>query len=882
MDQVVGRVLHAWIARVHAQASTVVWGLLILTALLGVYTFQNLGVNSDNLALLSPDLPSRRNHAEFSRHFPNLENALLVVIDGETPELAREAADALVAELRANPRRFQDVYLPGGGGFFERNGLLYRSVDELDEFADQIAAIQPIIGELERDASIANLSQLVATGLERVQDGSGDAEDWPAVLDRVGQATVRVFAEYPIAISWEEILLQGSALDLTTRRVVIVHAVLEFGSVFAAGEALEAIREAARSRGLVPERGVTVRITGNPALNFEEMAGILWDIFVAGIFCFAVVVVILWFALRSWHIVIAAVATLLVGLVWTAAFAAVSVGYLNIVSLAVAILFIGLGVDFAIHLGTRYADLLREGNVPLEAMTAAVEDVGGSLVLCTVTTAIGFLVFVPTDYRGVAQLGLIAGVGMVIIVSLTFTLLPALLFSWLRFDAARHLTRAVTFEKHWWRWFDEHPWHVRRAAVVAAVLALVLMPRAHFSPNVLDIRDPATESVEAFDDLLEQAGAASPWYVDAMAPDLGAARALADQLDDLEVVSHAVTLASYVPEDQEEKHEILADIAFMLDPPPARDSRFGPPSIEEQVAALRELHDFLSADWVGRDDLALGASMRALRAHLATFLARLDAEGDPADALSRLEDILLASLPSQLARLRSALEPEEVTLEVLPDELRRRMIAADGRARVQIFPEHDLDGEGAMRRFVEGVASVAPEASGIAINLIALEEATKRSFQQSLISALVLISLLLWLLWNRLRDMLLVLAPLLLSAGLAVGFMGLFDIPFNFVNVIVIPLMFGIGVDSGIHLVHRSHSPVAARDGLLGTTTARAVYYSAITTTVSFGSLALSSHRGMASLGVLLMFGMLLTIVGNLILLPSLIALRDRAGTGAH
>jgi predicted RND superfamily exporter protein len=203
------------------------------------------------------------------------------------------------------------------------------------------------------------------------------------------------------------------------------------------------------------------------------------------------------------------------------------------------------------------------------------------------------------------------------------------------------------------------------------------------------------------------------------------------------------------------------------------------------------------------------------------------------------------------------------------------MIASNGLARVQIFPEHDLDGEEAMRPFVEGVASVAPRASGIAINLIALEEATKRSFQQSLISALLLISLLLWLLWNRVFDTMLVLAPLLLSAGLAVGFMGLFDIAFNFVNVIVIPLMFGIGVDSGIHLVHRSNSPVAARDGLLGTTTARAVYYSAITTTVSFGSLALSSHRGMASLGILLTFGMLLTIVGNLIVLPSLIALRQ-------
>lgn len=874
MDIVAGGALRRWVTWVHGRAARVVWTALALTVALGVYAALNLGVNSDNLTLLSPDLPSRQNHAEFSRHFPNLENALLVVIDGETPELAREATDLLVAQLREQPERFEDVYLPGGGGFFERNGLLYRSPDELDDFADRVATIQPIVAELERDASIANLTRLVEVGLENANEGTGTPEDWPAILDRVGEATVGVFAEYPVDISWEEILLRGSALDASTRRVVIVHAVLEFGSVFAAGEALDQIRDAARELGLSPERGVLVRVTGNPALNFEEMAGILWDIFVAGLFCFAIVVVVLWLALRCWHIVIAAVATLVLGLVWTAAFAAAAVGYLNIVSLAVAILFIGLGVDFAIHLGTRYADLLSEGKLPLEAMTEAVEDIGGALVLCTITTSIGFFVFVPTDYRGVAQLGLIAGVGMVIIASMTFTVFPALLFSWLDFDPSRHLKRAVRFQRPWWGPLERHPGRVRAAAGVAAVVALILIPRAHFSPNVLDIRDPQTESVQAFEDLLAEAGSASPWYVDAVAPDLPSAETLAAELTELDIVSHALTIASYVPTEQEDKIEILGDIAFLLEPPPATAPSASPPTIEEQVAALERLHTFLGQDALANPDSTLGVSVATLHAHLTRFLDRLEDDEAPALALARLEKVLLASFPAQLSRLRSALTPEPITLESLPEDLRRRMVATDGKARVQIFPAYDLAAEDAIRPFVEGVQQVAPRASGIAPNLITLEEATKRSLQQSLLSALALVSLLLWVLWRRVSDMLLVLTPLLLAAGLAVGFMGLLDIPFNFVNVIVIPLMFGIGVDSGIHLVHRSHQSVEGPGGLLGTTTARAVYYSAITTTISFGSLAFSSHRGMESLGILLTFGMLLTIAGNLILLPALIALR--------
>ncbi|MCA9510437.1 MAG: MMPL family transporter [Myxococcales bacterium] len=874
LDSAVGRLLDRWLGWVHARATRVVVGTLVATLALGVYAALELGVNSDNLSMVSEKLPSRIYHAEFSEHFPNIENALLIVVDGETPELARDGADGIEAALRERSDRFEDVYQPGGGAFFERNGLLYRSVEELDEFADRIATVQPIIAELERDASIASLTRLVSAGLESVRDGGETTDQWADVLDRVGHATVAVYAEFPVAISWEDVLLRGSALDVTTRHVVVAHPILDFGSVFAAGRALDAIHEAAAERGLVPERGITIRVTGNPALNYEEMAGILWDVFGSSLFCFALVAVILWFAMRSWHLVTAAIATLLVGLVFTAAFAAAAVGYLNIASLAVAILFIGLGVDFAIHLGTRYADLLGTDRDELAAMRAAAADVGGSLVLCTLTTAIAFYVFVPTDYRGVAQLGLIAGTSMIMILGLTLTFFPALLFSWLHFEPRKLEEAKVSFGVRWWSWFDAHPGAVRAGAAALAVLAALAVPRAYFDANVVSMRDPDTESVQAFNDLLAAAGAASPWYVDALAPDLAAADALAAKLDELDVVAFSLTLDSYVPDDQDEKLGVLEDVAFLLEPPPPPDAPPPAASVAEQVDALRALRDFLAADWVERDASPLGASMRRLRGHLDAFLARLDADVDPQTALDRLEEILLSGFPDQIARLRRALSPDEVTRASLPADLRRRMLADDGTARVQIFPKYNLEREEDMRRFVGEVQTIAPRASGIAVNLIALEDATKSSFRTALSSALVLMGLLLWLLWRRVGDMLLVFAPLALSAAITVALMGLLGIAFNFINVIVVPLLFGIGVDSGIHLVHRANAGDTDEHDLLGSTTARAVFYSALTTVVSFGSLGLSSHPGMASLGILLTIGMILTIGANLIVLPALLALR--------
>ena len=871
--------LAVWVDAARERATAIVWVCLAVTLALGAYAALNLRINSDNLALVSEDIPARRNHAAFAALFPNLEAALLVVVDAETPELARSAAEQLEERLGGIPELFPRVYAPGSGDFFLRHGLLYRSVGELESFADRITSMQPIIATLERDDSIASMSKLVRRGLEALDEGeSAIAEEWPLVLDRLSQATIDVYNEFPIAVSWDELMLRDSPLETSTRRVIIVHPELDFESPFGAARAVNRIRDEASELGLRPERGVMVRVTGNPALNYEEMFGIAWDIGVGGLFCFALVAFILYLALGSWKLAAAAIATLLTGLVWSAAIAAATVGHLTVVSLAFAILFIGLGVDFAIHLGMRYAHLFHDGRGHAAALRAAAEDVGSSLVLCTITTAIGFLVFVPTEYTGVAELGLIAGLSMVAITFLTFTFFPALISGWLALGDTMPTEPALASERRLGTSVSRHARGVRWLAAGLFAGALLLIPRAHFDPNVVEMRDPGTESVQTFNDLLAQSGAASPWYVDAVANDLESAQQLARSLGELEAVERAVTLADYVPDDQEEKLWILEDLSFLLGPPLSPEPGSEPP-VAEQVESLRELRDFLTENAGAPATHPLGSSMSRLRGHLDDFLARVDAEGDPEKALALLEEILLSNLSRHLGQLRRALEAEQVSIDTLPPDLVRRMLTPDGRARVQIFPSENLRSEGAMRDFTEAVAAVVPDASGIAFNLIAFEEVTKNSFLQALLSAVTLIAVLLLWLWRRLGETLLVLAPLVLSAALSVAAMGLLGIAFNFVNVIVIPLMFGIGVDSGIHLVHRARE-LEPGNTLLGTTTARAVFFSALTTTVSFGSLGLSSHIGMASLGVLLSIGMLLTVFCNLVVLPALIELQGPGEPG--
>jgi hopanoid biosynthesis associated RND transporter like protein HpnN len=523
-----------------------------------------------------------------------------------------------------------------------------------------------------------------------------------------------------------------------------------------------------------------------------------------------------------------------------------------------------------------------------QALDHTSRQVGSSLLICTLTTAIGFYVFIPTDNRGVAELGLIAGTGMIINLFLTTTLFPALLSTWLRLDPTRDIPRAMSFRSTWWSGLTRAPKSVTAVAGLLLLLGTWKAFDVDFDSNVVRMRDPATESVQTFNEMLEEAGQRSPWPMDTIAPDLDTAEEIARKVEQLDVVELAVTLADYIPEDQDEKIALLEDVGLMLDAPHGVATHHEGPSAAEQIEALRSLRDFLADASIESGQSVLATSMRSLRANLDEFLTRVDRGDDDDAALARLQQVLLGGLTDQLARLREATLVEPVALEDLPSQLRNRMMTPDGRARVQIFPTGVLTDEAAFTRFAEEVQKVVPNATGLPANMVAFAQATHDSFREALLYAICLISILLFLLWRRIGPVLFVLAPLLLSSVLTVGLMASFGIAFNFANVVVIPLLLGIGVDSGIHLVHRAEAiDRDEREGrhhgpndLLSSTTARAVFYSALTTTVSFGSLAFSSHRGVASLGVVLTIGMTLTVLSNLIVLPALLELRSRSGRG--
>lgn len=802
-----------------------------------------LGINSDTAEMISQRLAWRRIFNDYRAQFPVVTDSLVIVVRGDSETRVDESARRLADALRGD-RLFAKVDRPGSGPFFDTHGLLFLSTPELEAVVDRAAEIQPALAALAGDRDLVDFFSLLARGAE------------------AGMAVDADLAQ-PVARGLEEALGGGTrrvewapeGAEAPFRSLVISEPVQDFASLAPGRAAMERVEALVEQLQLVGP-GLQVAMTGPVALQTEELASVAAGATQAGILALAMVAVVLLLCLRSIALVAACLVTLVVGLALTGAFAAFAVGHLNLISVAFAVLYIGLGIDFAIHLALRYREALAWTRDRRVAAIDASRDVGTSLALCAVTTSIGFFAFFPTEFAGVSELGLISGTGMFISLLVTLTLLPALLVSvpvapGTPGEASPPLAAMG-------RWIRRRSGLIRLAAVLALVASTAATSLVTFDSNPINLRDPDSPSVRAYRDLLTDPRR-TPMRLALLAPPEQVWR-LAPKLAALPETESVVTLRDFVPDAQHEKLAIIDELALILGGVvPTQDATL--PPAQAVAASLTELADRLA----GETPQAARLTEAARRA-----AATLRAEGPAADRLvERLDEVLLAGLRHRTGRLVDGLSAGPVALEDLPASLVERWVAPDGRWRLEIIAAPALARAQADAEFVAAVSAVAPNATGLPLVHVKAGEAVVGAFQQAFITAGVLVTLVLLVLLRRPRSAFLALVPLVLATPLTAAGAALLQIPFNFANVITLPLLLGVGVDNGIHMVHRAmHAP--PRDGnLLATSTARAVFFSALTTVVSFGNLAFSPHTGTASMGVMLTLGMICYLLCTLIVLPA-------------
>ncbi len=848
------RVIH-WLVGWSTRGAAAVFAAGILAAALcSLYAAEHLKINTDTADLISPSLSWRQRDAELDRAFPQNVDQLAIVVDGATSGLAEDGAAALARWALQHPDLFKGVQQPGGGEFFKHNGLLFLSAKEVQDVADQLIAAQPMLGALAADPSLRGLFSSISLATEGVKHGDIAVTALNAPLTTLADTTEAVLAGKAPHLSWDSLLTGRTPHPEELRRFVLVQPVLDYSALQPGARASQALRTEAEQLGLTPDHGVRVRLTGSVALSDEEFASVRQGAAGTTILSLALVCLMLFLALRSWRLILAIVVTLLVGLAVTSAFAAAAVGALNLISIAFAVLFIGIAVDFSIQFSVRYRDERHHVGDLSQSINRAGLGIGGSLALAAGATAVGFFAFVPTDYSGVSELGLIAGTSMIIAFILNLTMLPATL------KLLRPPGEAEPVGYAWAAGIDDFLLHHRRSvigvAAVAAVLGVILLPQWRFDFDPLNLKDPHSESMSTLFDLMKDPST-TPYTIDILMPSIDEADARAALLEKLSDVAQVVTVSSFVPDQQPEKLAILSDAALLLGPTLSPLQVAPPPDDAANLATIAACAHNL------RDISGLGAGNPAAR--LASLLEEVGHRG--AAVLPQLNESIVSELRRRLDDLRASLAAEPVTMANLPDELRRDWVASDGRARIQVFPKGDARDHEILLRFVAAVRAIAPEATGSPVTILESGNTVVGAFIRAGWIAVVAITLLLLAMLRSVRDVALVLAPLLLAGLLTAATSVLAGLPLNYANIIALPLLLGIGVAFDIYFVMRWRAGLA---GPLQSSTARAVLFSALTTATAFGSLALSSHPGTAEMGRLLTMSLFYTLVCTLFVLPAL------------
>lgn len=843
------------------------WLIVLLFVVLSAaslrYTIQNLGIRNNTAELLSQDLPFQQVRLKLEKAFPLDAAAIIIVIESETPEHTAMAADFVRQRLQGQPGYFDSAYIPDDNPFFRQQGFLYLDLDELEDLSDRLTDAQPFIGHLSQNYHVAGLVDIISLALE-AEDKASTLPLEP-LLSAIDRTLIKVKSKQIHFLSWQQLLTENSFDRDHTRRLVIAKPHLDFNALMPAQKPM------AYLRGLVDEMaaefpGVTLSFTGEVALEHEEMETVNQDMLVSGIVSLFLVCAALWLGLRSFRLLIATFMALIAGLILTAGFATLAIGHLNLISVAFAVLYIGLGVDFATHLCLHYQEKRHQGMATNEAILNSMSTVGRSLFLCALTTAIGFFAFIPTDFKGVSELGIISGVGMFIGLAVSLSLLPAIL----KIMPIQPLpSRNLAALPDWVYFFPfRHAKAIRIGALLLAVLAGLTLTRLTFDAASVNLRDPESPSVIAFKKLLKTK-TDSPFVLSALADSLEQANRLADIFDRLPSVDDAVTLSHLVPPQQDEKLEIIDNLNLII--PPSQLDRFAHVHEQSNVRnALIKLGSALDQTTHRPSPNLSNERLINLRAHVKEFIQYADKQKNPADAYARLEISLFKLLPRTMLTLRDAFKATPFGIDDIPAYLRSHWISADGVYKVMIIPKHDLNSAEHLKNFVNQVLNAYPSVFGLPVGDVTSGQAVVKAFVQAFSSALVLIILLLLLMTRSLKRTLLVIAPLLLAALLTGASNVLLNNPFNFANIIVLPLLLGMGVDSGIHMMHRlQHQPDHAT-GLLRSSSARGVFFSSLTTFCSFTSLAFNSHVGTASMGMLLAVGIALTILCSLLVLPAL------------
>lgn len=860
-----------------------------------LYTVANLKFTASRDDLVGADKRYHRHFLAYKQEFPPQDD-LVVIVESDDPPRNRRFVERLGTRLEAETNLFTDIFYKGDLKMMGSKALLFVKEDDLRELRDQLRLYKPFLETFTRATNFTSLFQLVNTQFrtasrEATPENESLVKALPA-LDRLVREAADALARPGVPGSPGVTALFGGGEQAEQEQYITfaggrVHVVTAHARTLdLTADAVERLRELVRLTS-TEVQGLNVGITGEPVLELDEMVQSQKDTTLATIVSLVIVALIFIYGYRETGRPIKATCCLVVGLGYTMGFTTLVVGHLNILTITFAPMLIGLAIDFGVHLVTRYEEELRHGRTQREALHKAMVFTGLGIFTGCFTTAGAFFAMAITNFRGIQEMGVIAGGGLLICLVPMLTLLPVLLLrgrqNVMDHEAPPAEDPRARIERAWL----DRPGLVLLVTAVLCAVSFARFARVRFDYNLLNMQADGLPAV-VYEKKLLHSASNSLLFGAVVATNLDHAVALEAKLTNLPTVSVVRSMGQFLAENAPQKLEIIRDVKGQLASLrfPALDPK--PVQVEELSQVFFSMQSYLALaeeDVRKEKDLELAKEFRRLWNSIQDLrIAMLNTHRtDAPERLGAFQRALLDDVQDTLETIRTQDASAGLRVADLPDALRHRFIGRTGKFLLQVYPrqdvwqrEHQQEFVDELRRALDPKDTGQPVITGTPVQLLEYTTLLKRSYQEAALYALAAIALLVYVHFRRVSCVVLSLLPVAVGTVWMIGYMGWTGLLFNPANIMTLPLVIGIGVTNGIHILNRFAEE--QDPGILAKSTGKAVLVSGLTTVAGFGSLVLAKHQGIVSLGLVMAVGTATCMVAGLTFLPALINLLVRRG----
>jgi hopanoid biosynthesis associated RND transporter like protein HpnN len=895
-DQNIVALSLGWMARaVLRHGKPLLYCQLLLAALCVVYTVKNLKFNTRRDNLVGSNKRYHQNFKNLKKEFPNQDD-LVVVVEGDDGEKMRQFVERLGAKLEAETNLFRDVFYKGDLKMLGSKALLFLEEEDLVELKRRLGEYRPFLKQFTSANDLVSLFNMVnrqfrTAKAEENAENQAMVKSLPALERIIRQATDSLKRTgTPPSPGVTALFNPGqqannrSYITFGGGRIYIVTAQAEREQKNA--DAVERMRTLAEeTRTEVP--GLNVGLTGEPVLEHDEMVQSQKDTMVASVVSLIICALIFIYGYQETGRPIKATFCLIVGLAYTMAFSTFTIGHLNILTITFVPILIGLAIDYGVHLISRYEEELRHGKTEEAALTKAMVYTGQGIFTGAFTTAGAFLAMCFTDFKGIQEMGIICGGGLLICLIPMLTMLPALLLKG-RQNVIDHIqgdpdARRARIENLWL----QRPVAVGVITLALCALAATQAGKVYFDYNLLNMQSAGLPAVE-FEKKLIYATNSTPagtnsapksvLYGAVVATNLSQALELEKRLKALPAVAGVDSITGFLAQDQAIKLKLVNEIKELL-----RDIDFKQPDprpvdMKDLSSTLYSTYGYLgaAADATHDTEPALSRQLMSMRSAVEALrkemLVGTDAEVEAhARQLTSFQRALFEDVHDTFVALKTQDTRKPLEVQDLPPSLRNRFVGVTGKFLLMINPKKDLWDRANQKEFIEEIRQVDPQVTGTPVQLYEYTSLLKNSYEEAARYSLVAIIILVLIHFRSIPAVILALIPVGIGSLWLGGFMGYFDVPLNPANIMTLPLVIGIGVTNGIHILNRFAEEQTP--SILARSTGKAVLVSGLTTIAGFGSLILGKHRGIESLGYVMSIGLATCMIAGLTFLPALLNL---------